>query len=261
MNKQRKPGGGRGIEWTDYTWNSIGGCQHACRWSMPDGSTAICYAEEVAKKFKQAYPLGFEQHYWRPEKLDDPLKVKQPSRIFLDSMADLFGRWVPAEQIEQVLATVRSAAWHTFQGLTKNAPRLLKFDLPANLWAGVSSPPDFFMGQPLSRSQQEKMLHRALGVLSQRSSTNVTWMSFEPLSWDVSDIVLAYPNALRWAVIGAASNGPKVYQVDPGIVQALLDVLDSQGVPVFFKGNLAGNAASRPWRESFPALGQMGLGL
>jgi protein gp37 len=263
MNKQQKPGGGRGIEWTDYTWNAIGGCQHACRWTMPDGSTAICYAEEVAKKFKTAYREGFEHHYWRPEKLDDPLKVKQPSRIFLDSMADLFGRWVPAEQIEQVLETVRWGHWHTFQGLTKNAPRLLQFDLPQNLWAGVSSPPDQMLGHHLTRAQQQKMLHRSLDTLAELAPTNVTWMSFEPLSWDVAPIVADHPGALRWAVIGAASNGPKVYQVDSGIVQSLLDVLDAQGVPVFFKGNLAGNAAARPWRESFPAFAaqQQGLGI
>lgn len=252
MNKQLKPTGSRGIEWTDFTWNSIGGCQHACRWTMPDGSTAICYAEEIANKFTHAYPEGFGYHYWRPEKLSEPLSVKKPARIFLDSMADLFGRWVPEEQIQQVLDTVRRGSWHTFQSLTKNAPRLLKFELPPNLWAGVSSPPDQMLGQHLSRPQQEKMLHRTLGVLSNVAQTNITWMSFEPLSWDVSDIVSAYPNALRWAVIGAATNGPKVYQVDPGIVQALLDVLDSLEVPVFFKGNLKGNAAATPWREAFP---------
>lgn len=252
MNKQQKPGGGRGIEWTDYTWNSVGGCQHRCRWTMPDGSIAICYAEEVAKKFRSAYAEGFEHHYWHPGKLAEPLKVKEPSRIFLDSMADLFGHWVPAEQIESVLATVRSASWHTFQGLTKNAPRLLKFDLPVNLWAGVSSPPDFFMGQPLTRPQQEKMLHRTLAVLSEKAATNTTWMSFEPLSWDVSAIVSQYPRALKWAVIGAASNGPRKYQADPVHVQALLDVLDSQDVPIFMKGNLRGNHAANPWREEFP---------
>lgn len=254
MNKQDKGKGtlhGRGIQWCDFTWNAVGGCKHACRWSMPDGSIAICYAEEVAKKFRAGYPLGFEHHYWRPQNLAEPLKLKQPAKIFLDSMADLFGHWVPAEQIQQVLDVTRTAHWHTFQALTKNAPRLLKFELPPNVWAGCSSPPDFMMGQPLTRAQQEKMLHRTMETLAQKTD-NVTWISFEPLSWDVAPIVAQYPGALRWAVIGAATNGPKVYQIDPGVVQALLDVLDAQRVPVFFKGNLEGNAAAEPWREYFP---------
>jgi protein gp37 len=259
VNKQdkRTPGSGdkrgRGIEWTDYSWNPVGGCKHACRWTMPDGTVAICYAEEVARKFAHAYTHGFEHHYWRPEKLDEPLRVKQPARIFLDSMADLFGHWVPDDQILAVFDTVRRAHWHTFQALTKNAPRLRNVGpLPPNLWAGVSSPPDFMMGRALTRQQQEKMLHRTLEILSELALDTVTWVSFEPLSWDVAPIVAQYPGALRWAVIGAASNGPKLYQVDAGIVRSLLDVLDAQQVPVFFKGNLAGNAAADPWREYFP---------
>jgi protein gp37 len=267
MNKQGKLINSRvvgGIEWTKtiladsteqqgYTWNVIGGCLHQCRWQMPDGSTAICYAEEVAERLATAaYPHGFAHHYWHPDRLREPFTVKAPSRIFLDSMADLFGRWVPTEQIQAVLDTVCEAEHHTFQALTKNAPRLLGIkDFPPNLWLGVSSPPDQMLGQALTQAQQQKMLRRSLDVLSQFPS-RVTWMSFEPLSWDVSAIVADYPGALDWAVIGAASNGAKTYQPDPGHVQALIDVLDQQGVKVFFKGNLKGNAAANPWREEFP---------
>ena len=254
MNKQDKGKGGlhhRGIQWTDYTMNAIGGCQHGCRWTMPDGKIAICYAEEVAHKFTVGYPQGFEHHYWRPSTVDEPLKLKTPAKIFIDSMSDMFGRWVPEEQIQTVIDMTRAAHWHTFQVLTKNAPRLLKFDLPSNVWAGASSPPDQMLGQHLTRTQQEKMLHRTLETLSQKPD-NITWISFEPLSWDVAPIVAQYPGALKWAVIGAATNGPKVYQIDPVIVQNLIDVLDAQSVPVFFKGNLEGNAAATPWREYFP---------
>lgn len=255
MNKQDKGRGtlhSRGIQWTDFTWNPVGGCQHQCRWTMPDGSVAICYAEEIARKFTAGYPQGFDHHYWRPKALDEPMKLREPARIFLDSMADLFARRVPAEQIQQVLDAAQQANWHTFQSLTKNAPRLMKFKLPPNLWAGVSSPPDQMLGQHLTREQQTKMLRRALETLAHIAPHNVTWMSFEPLSWDVAPIVAEYPGALRWAVVGAATNGPKVYQIDSGIAQNLLDVLDAQGVPVFFKGNMEGNPAASPWREYFP---------
>jgi hypothetical protein len=110
-------------------------------------------------------------------------------------------------------------------------------------------------GNPLSQEQQAKLLHRILRILSdERLSQHVTWISFEPLSWDCSDIVAQYPKALRWAVIGAATNGPKVYQPNPEHVQRLLAVLDRHEVPVFFKGNLWGNAAAPAagWREFFP---------
>ncbi len=251
MNKQKKYKNGqltgRGIEWAEYSWNPIAGCKHRCRWTMPDGSIAICYAEEVALGIAhRTYPDGFEAHYWHKRRLKEPLKVKEPARIFLDSMADLMGHWVPDKQIETVLDITRQAYWHSFQLLTKNAPRLLKFNFPENVWLGVSSPPDFMMGKPLSKQSQEKMLERSLKVLSQIQG--VPWISFEPLSWDVAPIMADYPGAIDWAVIGAASNGKRKYQPEARHVQNLLDVLDAQGVRVFFKGNLEWF----PWREEFP---------
>lgn len=262
MNKNGKLVGGKvvgGIEWLKTihpdgaesrgaTSNPVGGCLHRCQWQMPDGSLAECYAKTVAEGVAPAaYPRGFEAHYWRPQELQKWARVQQPIRIFWDSMSDLFGRWVPADQVQAVLDAAGAAPWHTFLSLTKNAPRLLRFDLPANVWPGVSSPPDFMWGKRVSRETQTRMLRRMLAVLGSIKG-RVTWMSFEPLSWDVAPIVADYPGALRWAVIGAASNGKTKYQPDPAHVRALLDVLDAQDVPVFFKGNLRWS----PWREEYP---------
>jgi hypothetical protein len=40
------------------------------------------------------YPFGFAPtfHHYR---LDEPSKLKKPSTIFVGSMADMFGEWVP----------------------------------------------------------------------------------------------------------------------------------------------------------------------
>ena len=261
MNRQGKLVNGKvagGIEWTKtvnsdgteqrgFTWNPVGGCFHRCRWTMPDGTTATCYAELVAENVAQAaYPLGFANHYWNPGRLGEPLRVKQPARIFLDSMSDLMGHWVPGEQIQAVLDICQQASQHTFQLLTKNAPRLAQFAYPPNIWVGVSSPPDSFMGKPLSRPQQIRMLKRSLEVLRQ-IEVPVKWMSVEPLSWDIAPHLVG--SALNWVVVGAATNGPRQYQPEPEHVSRLLGVLDREQVPVFFKGNLEW----QPWREGFPS--------
>jgi protein gp37 len=245
MNKQQKRTG-RGIEWTDYTWNPVGGCQHGCRWQMPDGAIAECYAETVAERVAQhAYPQGFEHHYWRPEALGEPLKLKTPAKIFLDSMSDLMGHWIPEEQVEQVLDICRQAPHHTFQLLTKNAPRLKRFKFPSNVWVGVSAPPTTFMGKRLSFAQQQRMVKTLLDVLHD-VNVPVRWMSIEPLSFDIAPLLI--DSDLQWAVIGAATNGTKAYQPEPGWVRNLLDVLKQQHTSVFFKGNLIW----KPWQEEFP---------
>lgn len=247
MNRQAKASGKRGIEWTDYTWNPVGGCQHQCRWLMPDNSIAECYAETVAERVAQkAYTFGFEHHYWHPELLEQPLRLKKPSKIFLDSMSDLMGHWVPDWQIEAVLQTCRDAHWHSFQLLTKNAPRLLKFDIPSNIWVGVSVPPSFMFGKHLTQKTQILMLEKMMKTL-ERINVPIRWISIEPLSFDIAYLLSSYN--LQWAVIGAATNGNKAHQPRPEWIQNILSVLDAKGTKVFFKGNLVWE----PWREEFPA--------
>lgn len=259
--------GARGIEWTDETRNPIGGCLHACRWQMPSGEVARCYAEALAEDglAKAGYPNGFAHHYWRGKKaLKELVAGAAPLLVFCDSMSDLMGHWVPQEQVTAVLDAMGTGGRiHTYQALTKNPRRYLKFldALPSNLWAGASSAPDFFMGKQLTRLQQERYMHIALEALTavREATGNIVWMSVEPLSWDVAPILAQYP-ALDLVIIGAASNGRRYYQPKAAHVDALLDVLDGQGTAVFYKGNIKplfetydfGTAAKNRWREDFP---------
>lgn len=242
-----------GSEVQGYTANPIGGCFHACQWRMPDDQIAACYAERAARTMTRAYSHGFEHHYWRPELLTmivNTLREHEACSVFIDSMSDLFGAWVEAWQIRAVFDTIRRLPHITFFSLTKNAPRLSKFmnEFPGNLRVGVSMPPDVFKGKTLSAHQKERMLRKAFEVLWEFPQRLITWMSFEPLSWDVSPIVAEYSRAIDWAVIGAASRGRTYYQPRQEHVDALEDVLRGQHVPVFYKGNLQ----REPRREEFP---------
>jgi protein gp37 len=246
MNKQNRGNGRRGIEWTDYTWNPVGGCHHGCRWEMPDGTIAECYAETIAKRVAQnTYTHGFEYHYWNPHVLEEPLKLKKPSKIFMDSMSDLMGHWVPDDQVNQVLDICRQAPLHSFQLLTKNAPRLKEFKFPENVWVGVSAPPTTMFNKHLSIGQQVRMLQIMLKIL-RSIDVPVHWMSIEPLSFDIAPYLRE--SKLQWAVIGAATNGPKTYQPREEWIVNVLRVLKKQKTRVFFKGNLIW----QPWYEEFP---------
>lgn len=259
MNKQLKIKNGkvvgRGIEWCDLTWNYLGGCEHRCAWDMPNGERAICYAKDVALGVAQPfYPHGFEHHYTHPDRLDEPFRAKQPARIFVDSMSDMFGHWVPAADIDLMCDAMDTARWHTFLSLTKNAPRLLQMArFPKNLHVGVSAPPDHMWGHALSPQGKAKMLRKALYTLQQvRARGALTWLSAEPLSWDIAPILAEYPSALEWIVIGAATNGAQRFMPDAQHLTNLLAECDAQLIPVFFKGNLAGHPAASPWREFYP---------
>jgi len=205
-------------------------------------------AQEVAHSVaRSAYPQGFAADYWNEGELRAWAKLKQPSGLFVGSMADVFGAWVPRENIQQIIDAGGSLPQHVFQFLTKNAPRLLDFDYPPNFWIGASVAPSQIFGKTLTAQQQERMVRRTIQVLQQIKSTT-KWMSVEPLSWNVAPIFEQEQANLDWVVIGAASNGKQFYQPDPAWVSALLDVLDRQGTKAFFKGNLDWS----PWRAEFP---------
>lgn len=257
MNKQKPP---KGIEWTrirepngterpGYTWNPTGGCFHGCTWRMPDGSITECYAKTIAERFTRAYQHGFEHHYWRPHNLGAPLKVKEPAGIFVGSMADLFGHWVPEDQIRQVLDVMTEANWHIFQTLSKYPIRLPEFNpFPDNVWVGVSTP----AGHAMSDIGAARALHVYLRHL-QKVKAPVRFLSAEPLSFDVAAVLeerLAHDGKLpfEWVLIGAASNGSRVFQPKKGWVARLVELLDDQRIPVFFKGRLVWD----DWRDEFP---------
>jgi protein gp37 len=218
---------------------------------MPDGSIAECYAKKIAEGLAStAYPYGFEHHYWRKKVLNQPLNEMVPSKIFVGSMADLFGHWVPEEQIRQVLAVMEQAHWHTFQTLSKYPIRLPEFNpFPPNVWVGVSLP----AGHLMPAKGAPRALKAYLRQMT-RIQANVRFMSVEPLWFDAGRVFHEWlsDNAqlpFDWVILGAATNGPKTYQPDPEWVSGLLSVLDAQSIPVFFKGNLEW----QPWREEFPS--------
>jgi protein gp37 len=236
------------------TWNVPGGCFHDCKWEMSDGSVAECYAKTTAEGLAHnSYPLGFRHHYWREHKLNEPLQKKTPCGIFLDSMSDLFGHWVPAEHIRAVLDVARRADWHVFFSLTKNAPRLREFmsELPPNLWVGVSMPPTFMNGKRLTLDQQHRMFLHQMDILAEvkEESDVVAWASLEPCSFDVGGLLIEdRVDHLDWVVIGAASNGKELYQPDPQHVENVLEWAARYEKPVYFKENLL----TEPRREEFP---------
>jgi len=110
------------IEWTNKTWNPVTGC------TKVSPGCKHCYAETVAERFwKKQYPgrAGFTEVRCHPERLDEPLRWRKPSRIFVNSMSDLFHEKIPNEFIAAVCGVMAAAPRHTFQVLTKRPARML----------------------------------------------------------------------------------------------------------------------------------------
>lgn len=127
------------IEWTDATWNPVTGCTKVSQ------GCKHCYAERMAKRLQamgaSSYVHGFRVTL-HPETLDRPRRWKQPRRVFVNSMSDLFHQEVPDAFIVEVFRVMQETPWHTYQVLTKRPERLARMarQLPfaSNIWLGTS---------------------------------------------------------------------------------------------------------------------------
>jgi protein gp37 len=122
------------IQWTDVTWNIAVGCTKVdedCKYCyMYRGSlNNTRYDPKVVRKTKTVFNL--------------PLKIKEPSKIFVSSLTDVFHPECDSFRNE-MWDIIRKCPQHTFQILTKR-PERIREHLPAdwgdgwdNVWLGTS---------------------------------------------------------------------------------------------------------------------------
>jgi len=218
------------IEWCDYTWNPVVGCGNHCPY---------CYARKIALRFAGTgkFPKGFHPHFFE-ERLTEPYKLKKPSRIFVCSMGELFGHWVPGWWIEQVLGVARALPRHTFIFLTKYPGRLRECDFPCNAWVGVT------VNYPYKETGR-------VYDLVEGCNACVKFVSFEPLFQNPDGNLYGYPwTELNWVIVGAQTGPYKPPR--RGWVEEIVNFGRAYGIPVFLKDNLFRGIPDLPKIQEFP---------
>ena len=221
------------IEWCDSTWNPVTGCLHDCEYcyarriaerfkgkgdlreagtgfwldkddfevSKGSGLYETKYALTTGEKPEPfepyngkitPYPFGFKPTLHR-YRIDVPQKWTEPRTIFVCSMTDLFGEWVPDEWIEMVFEACAKAPQHRYLFLTKNPQRYVelanKGKLPQNknMWYGstVTAMENYF---------------------SSEKSFNA-FLSIEPLLAPISPLTIT---DVKWIIIGAETGNNKI---------------------------------------------------
>ena len=217
------------VDWASWTWNPVTGCEHGCK---------FCYAREIAHSGRMAayYPNQFEPTY-HPYRLEAPKNTNRPSsddardgRVFVCSMADLFGKWVPDEWIRSVFgACLESPEWE-YLFLTKWPARYSKMPLIENAWYGAS----------VIRQSDVQRVQNAMAAFG--GVDNVTrWVSLEPMLEPITFDDLSWCDLV---VIGSqtSTNQPdgRVEEFAPEF-DWVVDVVNQcreSGVPYYLKANL-----------------------
>jgi len=285
MNKSK-------IEWLQggATWNPVTGCKHGCPY---------CYARKYTHRFgfridadpghglgdrqrvgkececntlhilrekpKNSYLYGFDPTFHR-YRLEEPQKIKKPQNIFVCSMADLFGDWVPDEWIQMVFDACKAAPQHRYLFLTKNPERYNYINCDGQTLEGCKKCnecegehriitiyrdneepfPELYLGASATDSDS---LHRAY-------DSTAEWVSIEPLLDDVYDECFSQDGETpagyrewarwKWVVIGAESGNRKGKVIPKKEwVQNIVDMCKSWNTPVFMKDSL-----KEIWKES-----------
>jgi len=210
------------IEWTDATWNPVRGC------TKISPGCAHCYAEVFAERFRgvpgHPYEQGFDLRLV-PEKLVEPIRWQEPRMIFVNSMSDLFHEDVPDEFIVAVARVMKTAAWHTFQVLTKRSARLK--DLLRTKLLFVAEDTHIWWG--VSVENRKHGLPRVKHLREVPSA--VRFLSIEPLLEDLGQFDL---DGISWVIVGGES-GPGARPMQPSWVRHIRAQCRRSRVPFFFK--------------------------
>ncbi len=206
------------IEWTDASWNPATGC------TQLSPGCDNCYAKTFAERFRgvpgHPYQQGFDLKLW-PSRLDLPLRWKKPSKVFVNSMSDLFHEDIPDDFISQVFDVMAQADWHIFQVLTKRPRRMAqmagRLPWPDHIWAGTSV-------------ELDRYGWRANSCLRDVPAA-VRFVSAEPLLGPLPSLQL---DQLQWLITGGES-GPHARPCDPAWIRDLRDRCQESGVAFFHK--------------------------
>lgn len=257
------------IDWCDASWNPVTGCLHGCEY---------CYARRIAERFggfgfstnteiskelaegkivyvpaalqhyrsdknyevtKAPYPFCFKPTFYR-ERLDIPKRWTRPRNIFVCSMADLFGDWVPDEWIAEVFNACAAAPRHRYLFLTKNPDRYLELDKK-----GIF-PRDFWYGYSATKNDDLWRFHHA-----DECPCIHLFVSIEPMLEPMNPGFCSHVPA-DWVIIGAETGNRKGKVVpDKSWIMEIAEECELSGIPVFMKESLRG-IVGEDFRQEFP---------
>lgn len=245
------------IDWCDSTWNPVTGCYHGCEYcyaksiacrfgdfmridghdiktvgDIVDGKICV----EVAYKTINPYPEKFTPTFHR-YRLNE-YQNKKGRNIFVCSMADLFGEWVPDSWIEEVFEACEKAPQHNYLFLTKNVKRYVKFGVPMleNMWYGTS----------ITREEDMQLFNFLPAHCN-------TFVSIEPileyLEVEKHNVMF---RQVDWFIIGAET-GHRKNKVTPERkwIENIVNECKKENKPIFMKYSLAG-IWGEPLIQEFP---------
>lgn len=241
------------IEWTDRTWNPIAGC------SIVSPGCTNCYAMRMAARIDRMMPRS---HYegltktvngnpvWtgKVNRAPDhifkaPLKWRKPTRMFVNSMSDLFHQDVPDDWIDEIFRIMAATPRHTYQILTKRPERMRDYARGwlspiSNVWMGVSVEDQARADERIPLLLETPAAVRFISAEPLLGHLGLTqWLHDVDCAMVPRDVCTCCdPREVRidWVIAGGES-GPGKRPVNIDWMRDIRDQCKAAGVPLFVK--------------------------
>lgn len=241
MNKSK-------MEFCDFTFNPVTGCRAGCEY---------CYAAKQAKRFSGDVrinkgsaqlqkdenglytleepfknqngkvipdPVGFEpiMHRYR---MAMPAQKKKPANIYVCSLGDLFGAWVPHSWIEEVFKACDAAPWHNYLFMTRYPQRY-------EFMSSMSQLPrsrNFWYGTTVTRNADLDRI-----ALLPRKQHN-QFINIEPL---LEEIDINGMDFMDWIIVGAET-GSRRGKITPKRewIETIVRAARAAEIPIFMNSS------------------------
>lgn len=216
-----------GIEWTNETWNPMtgctkisAGCDNCYAFTLAHTKVRETYLKQPPVKDSPANRIDpFAPRFW-DERLMKPFSWREPKRVFVNSMSDVFHAHFSLEQIRDVFTVMNALPQHQFQVLTKRPERAARLaaelEWGENIWMGTSI--------------ESMAVARRADALRDVPAA-VRFISAEPLLGSLAEMNI---DGIHW-VIGGGESGIGYRPCDESWAQELRDLCVDQGVAFFWK--------------------------
>ena len=243
----------------DYARHNDGRC-HVL--DTPEIECAVFDPPSGYRRKAKPYPYYFSPTFHR-YKLDEPQHWKKPRNIFVCSMADLFGDWVPDEWIEEVFKACDAAPWHRYLFLTKNPKRLCIMASATKVFLWNVDHQDSQV-HPRTTEYAEVMrlpirdnwwfgstIDNSKATCFRDGYTWNTFTSIEPLTEHLNMGIGSFGHS-KWTIIGAET-GNRKGKIAPKRewVENIVEAAQITGVKVFMKESLR-ELMGADFRQEFP---------
>ncbi|PZU43874.1 MAG: phage Gp37/Gp68 family protein [Sphingomonas sp.] len=211
------------IEWTDATVNFWWGC------TKVGPGCDHCYAEAWSKRTGESiWGLGAPRRKIKSA-VSTLARLKAETRVFLQSMSDLFDIEVPIEWFAEAWAAIASRPDLRVQIVTK---RISVVEKRVSVIGGTWPANAGLIISVINQAEADRDIPRLIAL---KAKLCITWigLSMEPL---LGGVVLRpeWLEHLNWVIVGGES-GPDARPMHPEWVRSLRDQCAEAAVPFFFK--------------------------